>query len=231
MVDVGDMVAYNKYCRDEAKTTIFALGGLIGEIIQVLATIDDFYQSQPSTIGNKLTFEQVEGFIIALLEKGELGDIILAVGQDWNFIVDEDGQQIPISETQQLYCIKENLLQPGLKYLINFHAEVCIADYIIDLVLGSILKLHKEKDRGFDEGSHKGRILSKVHAFVSTPDLYDLRCFECYVKLRNYRDVVPESQESPDYTPPEEADEEKEIVALKYAATIPSSLFREGSKD
>lgn len=43
VIDVGDMVAYKNYCREEERTTIFAIGGFIGEIILVLATIDDFY--------------------------------------------------------------------------------------------------------------------------------------------------------------------------------------------
>ena len=60
---------------------IFTFGGLIGEILITLTAILDFIHSNPLNTSFRFTPEQIETFLVALIDK-EIGNIRLIVQEN-----------------------------------------------------------------------------------------------------------------------------------------------------
>ena len=60
---------------------IFTFGGLIGEILITLTAILDFIHSNPLHTNFRFTPEQIETFLVALIDK-EIGNIRLIVSEN-----------------------------------------------------------------------------------------------------------------------------------------------------
>lgn len=60
---------------------IFTFGGLIGEILITLTAILDFIHSNPLHTTFRFTPEQIETFLVALIDK-EIGNIRLIVSEN-----------------------------------------------------------------------------------------------------------------------------------------------------
>lgn len=61
---------------------IFTVGGLIGELILIFTTLQDYMQSQPSSIGVDFTQAQYESYLSQLSDL-DFGPLSLAMNKPW----------------------------------------------------------------------------------------------------------------------------------------------------
>ena len=205
--DVADMVNYTEACAS-GRSMIHTFGGLIGEIILVFTACQDFIESQPSSIGYKFTSEQFETFFTSLIEK-DGGKIYLPINGKFDVVTDDKGETTAADIFQQLKFVKQNMALPGLKFLLDTAVDTVLNHEVIDEVLKSVLNVVRKKNFYLDsleinkddhhneqltptQKNHKSLLFDKIFVQECTPEqaqLNELSKYDCFMKVRNFREV------------------------------------------
>ncbi len=91
---------------------------MIGEILITLTVVLDFIHSNPLHTTFRFTPEQIEAFLIALIDK-EIGHIRLLVSENNKSEPAEESSPVILTSEDYFELIKHHSATIGMKFLIN----------------------------------------------------------------------------------------------------------------